>query len=96
VADNEKLHEYKKLLEDKTKAYIELQTNYKTLQKKFERLSKVDQKVQVVDLLNEVQKRGGIYKKMAYTCPNDVKKTVDVKGGFDVNNVEQGKPSPAP
>ena len=94
VNENEKLDEYKKLYEDKNKAYIELQVNYKTLQKKFEKLSKVDQKVQVVDLLNEVQKRGGLYKKMEFTCPNDMKKTVDAK--VEAQKVEHPKPAPAP
>ena len=76
------------MYEDKSKAYIELDKNYKNLQKRFAKAEALDHKSQVVDLLNEVQKRGGVYNKMAYNCPNTMKKTVNADGGFDVKLVK--------
>ena len=76
------------MYEDKSKAYTELEKNYKLLQKRYEKAAALEQKSSVVDLLNEVQKRGGVFNKTAYNCPNTMKKTVNADGGFDVQLVE--------
>lgn len=77
MQEGAKKDDYKSLYEHELKRAQELKETLKHLEKRHHDLDKIDSKCDMVEILQEIHKRGGVYKEGGVVVPKEVKKKIE-------------------